>query len=187
MGSFRQIDWTKVRDSLAGPRLHLVAFMIRHAEPADLPAITDIYNEAGVATTASYDLAPVSVEQRAEWFAALGARNYPVLVLESEQMVVGYASYGAYRDRAGYDHTVEHSIYLKREFRSNGGGKALMGELIRLAKEADLHVMLGLVDAENEASLSFHRGLGFEEVARMPEVGRKFGRWLDLVIVELVL
>ena len=158
---------------------------IRPAEHADLAAITEIYNEAGVGTTASYDLEPVTLESRRAWFEQRTARGFPTVVAEQDGRVVGYAAYGSFRDKAGYDYTVEHSVYVHRDVRQSGVGRTLMTELISHAQTHGVHVMLGVLDGDNSASLAFHRTLGFVEVGRMPQVGRKFGRWLDVVLVQM--
>lgn len=158
---------------------------IRSAKPTDLQAIVDIYNEAGVGTTASYDLEPVDLTNRRAWFDKLHSAGFPVLVLEDEGEVVGYACYGPFRDKAGYAHTVEHSVYVAPGRRAAGAGRMLMSALIDYARGHGVHVMVGALDAENEASRAFHRRLGFEESAVLPQVGRKFGRWLDVLFTTL--
>ena len=161
--------------------------IVRPATHTDLPAIVDIYNEGGVGTTASYDLEPVDLPERTAWFERLSTAGLPVFVLEDEGVVVGYSSYGRFREKAGYDATVEHSVYVADGYRAAGAGRLLMGAVIDHARSAGKHVMVGTLDAGNEASRAFHRRLGFEESAVMREVGRKFDRWLDIVFVTLVL
>lgn len=162
-----------------------MAPMIRPATEADLSAIVDIYNEAGVGTTASYDLEPVTLDERQLWFQRLQARDCPVLVLEIDGEVVGYAAYGPFRDKAGYAHTVEHSVYIADGHRAEGGGRLLMSALIDYARGRGVHVMVGVLDASNDASVAFHERLGFARSAVLPEVGHKFGRWLDVVFMTL--
>ena len=157
--------------------------VIRSANHEDLPAIVEIYNEGGVATTASYDIEPVTLEERAAWFERLRNQGHPVLVLEENGRVVGFASYGSFRDKAAYLHTVEHSVYVAEGSRSNGAGRMLLGALLDHARGRGVHVMVGVLDADNAASRAFHKSLGFAESAVLPEVGRKFGRWLDVVFV----
>ena len=157
--------------------------VIRSANHEDLPAIVEIYNEGGVATTASYDVEPVTLEDRAAWFERLRNQGHPVLVLEENGQVVGFASYGPFRDKAAYRHTVEHSVYVAEGSRSNGVGRMLLCALLDHARGRGVHVMLGVLDADNTASRAFHKSLGFIESAVLPEVGRKFGRWLDVVFV----
>ena len=160
---------------------------IRPAQLGDLEAITKIYNEAAVATTASYALQDVTVDDRRAWFERLTAEGYPVLVLDDEGQVVGYASYGPFRALAGYAHTVEHSVYVDQGNRAAGGGRMLMFALLDYARGRGVHVMVGVVDAENTDSIAFHRKLGFTETGRLPQMGRKFGRWLDIVFLTRVL
>jgi len=157
--------------------------VIRSANHEDLPAIVEIYNEGGVATSASYDVEPVTLEDRAAWFERLRNQGHPVLVLEENGQVVGFASYGPFRDKAAYPHTVEHSAYVAEGSRSNGVGRMLLCALLDHARGRGVHVMLGVLDADNTASRAFHKSLGFIESAVLPEVGRKFGRWLDVVFV----
>lgn len=160
---------------------------IRPAGQSDLPAILAIYNDAVQHTTASYDLEPTTLAQRAAWFDERVAQGFPVLVAADGAEVVGFGSFGRFRDKAGYRYSVEHSVYVAPGRRGQGIGKALVAELIGLARAQGKHAMIGGVDAENEGSLHFHRSLGFVEVARFREVGHKFGRWLDIIFVELLL
>lgn len=159
---------------------------IRPAQHNDLPAITEIYNEAAIATTVSYDLEPVTVADRRAWFDRLTAANYPVLVLEDGGVVTGYASYGPFRPQGGYVHTVEHSIYIARGHRAAGAGRMLMNALIDIARGDRVHAMVGVIDGGNADSIRFHERLGFQVSGRLPEVGRKFDRWLDVVFVTRV-
>lgn len=162
-----------------------MSLTIRSATTDDLPAITAIYNAAGVATTASYDLAPVTVEDRAEWLQAKQRRRFPVLVAVdgSSGKVVGFASYGPFRDKAAYDSTVEHSVYVDADHRAGGVGRMLMKALLDHGRGQGIHVMVGVVDASNASSIAFHEQLGFVEAGRLREVGRKFGEWLDVVLM----
>ena len=160
---------------------------IRPAQSRDLPAITEIFNEAVVGTTASYALDPVTVDDRRAWFERLTGAECPVLVLEDDGEVIGYASYAQFRPLAGYAHTVEHSVYIRSGRRAAGGGRMLMLALLDYARGRGVHVMVGVVDGAYEDSLAFHRKLGFVESGRLPEVGRKFDRWLDVVFMTQVL
>lgn len=160
---------------------------IRPAIASDIEAITEIYNTSAVATTASYALEPVSIADRRAWFDRLTAGDFPVLVVEEGGVVIGYASYGPFRSLEGYAHTVEHSVYIADGYRTGGLGRMLMSALIDRAASDRVHVMVGVIDAGNEESIAFHERLGFESTGRLPQVGRKFGRWLDVVFVTLVL
>jgi phosphinothricin acetyltransferase len=161
---------------------------IRAASEADLPGILAIYNHVILTSTAVYMDEPVALEDRAAWLAAREARGFPVLVAAEAGEVLGFASYGEWRGAfPGYRHSVEHSVHVRDGLRGRGVGRALMEALIPLAQGQGMHVMLGAVDAANEGSLRFHERLGFARVAHFHEVGRKFGRWLDLVFVQRLL
>ena len=160
---------------------------IRPATMADVPALTALYNELGVGTTASYDLQPVSEDERAAWLDDHLSRGWPVIVACAGQIVIGYAAYGPFRVKAGYRHTMEHSIYVSDGYQGRGVGRALMESLIGVARANRVHVLVGLIDADNAASLAFHEGLGFCTVGTLPQVGRKFDRWLDLTIQVMTL
>jgi L-amino acid N-acyltransferase YncA len=161
--------------------------LIRDATIDDLPVIVDLLNVAVVETTALYTEELITVAAREPWFEAKQRRGFPVLVAEIDGTVAGFATYGDFRDSValpGYRFTVEHSVHVRSGHWGAGIGRSLMTTLLERAARADLHVMVGAVDAENEASLRFHQRLGFVETARMPQVGFKFGRWLDLVLMQ---
>lgn len=160
---------------------------IRDAEAADLETITAIHNHAVVHTTAIWNEDAVDIDDRAAWLADRTARGYPVIVAIDDSGVVGYASYAQWRPHSGYRHTVEHSVYVRGDQRGRGIGKTLMTELIERARAAGIHVMIGGIESGNVASIVLHERLGFAEVGRMPQVGAKFGRWLDLSMLQLVL
>ncbi|WP_407539819.1 GNAT family N-acetyltransferase [Deinococcus radiomollis] len=164
---------------------------VRLATRADVPDILDIYNEAVLNTTASYDLEPVSLESRLEWFGEKQRSGHPVFVAERMAgeggEVLGWSTYGAFRAKPGYAYTAEHSVYVAAGARAQGVGHALMLPVIEHARAAGLHVLVGGVDASNAASLGLHLSLGFEQVAHFRQVGRKFGRWLDLAFLQLLL
>lgn len=160
---------------------------IRPAQQKDVPAILDIYNDAVIHTTASYDLEPVSLESRQAWFAHKQEDGWPVLVAELGGEVVGWATFGPFREKAGYAGTVEHSVYVAGGHRGAGIGLSLMQPLIAEARARGLHVMIGGIDADNAGSIAFHKKLGFEEATPLRQVGRKFDRWLDLVFMPLYL
>jgi len=157
---------------------------LRDAGPEDLPAILAIYNEVILNSTAVYAEAPVDLANRRAWFEARRGAGCPVLVAADEGQVLGFGSYGDWRPWPCYAATVEHSVHVRADRRGQGIGRAIVAELVARARAAGKHVILGGVDADNAASIGLHRSLGFEEAARHREVGRKFGRWLDLVIME---
>lgn len=161
--------------------------VLRDAQPADADAIAAIYNHAVLHTTAIWNDATVDAANRIEWLAARRAAGFPAVVAEIDGRVVGYASYGPFRPFDGYRFTVENSVYVAQDARRAGVAGALMEDLIRRAGEAGLHAMVAAIEAGNEASLRLHARLGFVETGRMPQIGCKFGRWLDLVFLQRAL
>jgi L-amino acid N-acyltransferase YncA len=157
---------------------------IRPATPADLPAILAIYNDAVLNTTAIWNETPVDLDNRRAWYEARQAQGYPVLVAGGEGTPVAYGSFGDFRPFDGYRFTVEHSVYVAEEARRRGIAAALIEALAANAAALGKHVMVAGIAADNEASIRLHRKLGFIETGRMPEVGFKFGRWLDLVLMQ---
>ncbi|MGC3993720.1 MAG: GNAT family N-acetyltransferase [Propionicimonas sp.] len=160
---------------------------IRAARPADLPALLEIYNDAVVHTTASWDLLPWTPVEHAEWYATKAGHGHPVMVADDDGVVVGYSAYGPFRPKAGYAGTMEHSVYVHPNHQGKGIGRALLVAIIEAARADGVHALIGGLSADNEVSLALHRSLGFVEVGRLPEVGRKFDRWLDLVLLQLFL
>ena len=161
--------------------------LIRDATEDDLPRIVAITNHAIAHTTANWNYAPVTLEQRRAFLLARQARGFPVLVAEDESGVTGFAAYGDFRAFDGYAHTVEHAIYVDPQAQGRGVGKALLAALIDRARHAGMHVMIGGIDAGNDISIALHRRFGFVETGRMPQIGRKFDRWLDLVLMQKML
>jgi phosphinothricin acetyltransferase len=158
---------------------------IRDAEAGDLPQILAIYNEVIAASTAVYSTEPSTLAERSEWFEQRRRRGFPVLVAAEGDLVLGFSSFGEFRDAfSGYRHSVEHSVHVGAGARGAGVGRQLVAALFPLAAAQGKHVMIGGIDAANEGSLRFHERLGFERVAHFREVGRKFDRWLDLVFVQ---
>jgi len=161
---------------------------VRPATHDDLPGILEIYNEAVLNTTASYDYEPRTLEHRIAWFEDHVKNNYPVLVAANDQgRVVGWSALNRYHDRKGYQFTTENSVYVAADQRGRGLGKLLMKPLIEAARQRGLHAILAGIDAENEASIRLHASFGFVKVAHFRQVGFKFGRWLDVIYMELVL
>ena len=160
---------------------------IRPARASDLEAILAIHNQVVTASTAIYEDLPSTLEQRQQWYDARVAQGYPVLVAVDGQQVIGYATFGEWRSRWGYRFTVEHTVHVDQNWRGHGVGRALLEALLPLARQMGKHTMMGAVDAENQASIRFHERLGFESTGRCRQVGYKFGRWLDLVFMQLIL
>lgn len=163
-------------------------FRVRAAEAGDLAGILAIYNHAVLHTTAIWNDALVDLEDRRAWWRGRVEAGFPVLVAtDGMGAVLGYASYGPFRPFDGYRLTVEHSVYVAESARRRGVATALLRALEQEARAAGLHVMIGGIAAENAASLRLHERLGFAETGRLPQVGRKFGRFLDLVFMQKLL
>ena len=160
---------------------------LRSATDADLPDILEIYNDAVLHTTASYDYEPHTLAMRQAWYATKVDQGFPIFVAERQGRVVGFSSFGPFRAWAAYQYTVELSIYVAASDRGRGVGKQLMKPLIEAARAMNIHAMVAGIDANNEASLRLHRCFGFQEVAHFPQVGYKFDRWLDLKFLQLLL
>jgi phosphinothricin acetyltransferase len=162
--------------------------IIRDAVSADLPAIRDIFNDAVLNTTAIWMDGVVDLANREAWFAARAQQGYPILVAVDEaDAVVGYASYGDWRPFDGFCNTVEHSVYVRSDQRGKGVGPLLMQALMERCKAGGKHVMVAAIESGNAASIRLHERLGFITTGQMPQVGRKFGRWLDLTFMQLIL
>jgi L-amino acid N-acyltransferase YncA len=157
---------------------------LREAIESDLPGILKIYNEVIATTTAVYAEKPATLEDREAWFQARQATGYPVLIAEDENGVAGFATFGDFRAFPCYRYTVDHSVHIRSDCRGQGLGRSLMDALILRAGSMGMHVLIAAIDASNEGSIDFHRRLGFENVATLREVGRKFDRWLDLVFMQ---
>jgi len=161
---------------------------LRDARCEDLPEILAIYNEIITNSTAVYSLVPTTLDERRRWFDARLAAGYPVLVAIREGRVLGFASFGEWRSTwPGYRYTVEHTVHVEAGARGAGVGRQLLEALFPRALALGKHVMVGGIDADNQASIRFHQRLGFERVAHFREVGHKFGRWLDLVFMQKLL
>ena len=160
---------------------------IRPAREADLPEILEIYNHVIVNTTAVYAYEPHTLEMRKAWYAGKVKDGHPLFVAEDDGRVVGLSTYGPFRAWPAYKYTVENSVYVAADQRGKGVARLLMQPLIDTARAREYHAIIASIDATNEASLRLHRSFGFEEVAHFREVGYKFGRWLDLKFLELLL
>ena len=164
--------------------------VVRDAVADDLPAITDLYNSLIPTTTVAWTELRQTVAERSAWFDRQNADRFPVLVADVDGRVVGFCAYGHFRGAGkwpGYAFTAEHTIHVAQEQWANGIGRVLLETLVVRAQDNGIHVLVGAIDGDNGASIRFHQRLGFAEVARMPQVGHKFGRWLDLVLMQRVL
>ena len=160
---------------------------IREAQQKDLSIILDIMNDAILHTTSIYDYEIRTAQFVENWFNKKRLDNMPVLVAELNGSAVAYGSYGIFRSWDAYKFSVEHSIYVQKNFQGQGIGKQLLIALISRAKNDGYHTMIAGIDADNQESYDFHQKFGFFEAGRMKEVGYKFDRWLDLVFMQLML
>lgn len=158
--------------------------IVRDLGADDIPAITAIYNQLIAETDVIWLEEPVTVEDRLAWLRGLRPDDVALAAVDDEGRVVGYAAIFEFRAKAGYWPTVELTIMLDHGHRGAGAGQALMDELVERARRAGRQVMVAGIDAGNEGSIRFHERNGFTEVARMPGLGRKHGRPLDLVLMQ---
>lgn len=159
---------------------------IRLANEHDLPAINGIYNHYVPISTTTYELAPTSIDERRRWFEGRAA-IHPVTVACRGEAIVGWGSLHTFRAKSGYRLTVENSVYVHPDCQRSGVGSAILVDQIARARDLGLHAIVAGIDSEQTASQALHAKLGFREVGRFPQVGRKFDRWLDAVFMELLL
>ncbi len=164
------------------------AITIRLATAADAAAIVEIYNREVTETTATFDLVPRTVEAQRDWLAARsGAFAAIVGVDPATRRVAAFAALSPYKERAAYSTTVENSIYVHRDFGGRGVGKQMMQHLITVARESGFHSIIARIEASSTASRALHASCGFELVGVERQVGRKFKRWLDVAVMQLML
>lgn len=159
---------------------------LRLADLGDAEAIRSIYNLEVTTSTVTFDLVPRTLAAQRAWLQARSG-VHAVVVAEDDDAVVGFASLSPYRDRPAYKTTVEDSVYVHRAHQGGGVGKALLGELVRVATVHGFHCVMARVVGGHEASIALHRAHGFDIVGTEREVGRKFNRWLDVVLMQKLL
>lgn len=158
---------------------------IRDAVLEDLPSMLEIYNEAVLNTTSTFDIKEQTLEQRKNWFQKYGGR-YPLIVATSNEEVLGYSSLSPFREKEAYANTAELSIYISTHYRRMGIGSHLMGAIISRAKGLGYHTIVSCISVENEASMRLHEKFGFQFIGRLKEVGYKFGSWKDVSFYQLI-
>lgn len=161
--------------------------IIRPATPDDLPQLLAIHNHSITTTTAVYDLEPVHLADRQAWYEDRQRNGFPILIAsppEDPTQVLGYATYGPFCSKAGYAHTVEHSVYVCPGETGRGVGSKLLTALLEHADKVGVHTIVARIDAGNEGSLKLHDRFGFKRVGLLHQAGRKFDRWLDVVMVQ---
>jgi L-amino acid N-acyltransferase len=150
--------------------------------------ILSIFNEAILNSTALYEYKPRTMQTMEAWFAAKAAGGFPVIAaIDNDGTFLGFASYGPFRAFPAFKYSMEHSVYVDSGHRGRGVGEMLLQEIIRLAQQNQLHVLVGGIDAANAGSIALHKKLGFEHSGTIKQSGFKFGRWLDLAFYQLIL
>lgn len=157
---------------------------IRKATIGDLGSITEIYNDAILKTVATFDTEPKSLEEQKTWFANHGGK-FQILVAEQDHIIVGWASLSRWSDRCAYSDTAEISLYVREGHREKGIGKRLIREIIDEGQRVDLHTVIARITEGNDVSIHLHESVGFRHIGTMREVGRKFGKLLDVNLMQL--
>jgi phosphinothricin acetyltransferase len=157
---------------------------IRLARAADMGVVNDIYNHYVLHSTCTYQEEPEPMAGRLEWFARHGS-THPVTIAELAGEIVGWGALSAYHHRSAYRFTVENSVYVAPGFHRRGIGAALLGDLVERARAHGHRAVIAVIDTEQTASIGLHAKFGFAEVGRFRQIGFKFGRWLDVVYMEL--
>lgn len=164
---------------MTAPRITL-----RPATEADLPGVFAIYDDEVLHGTATFDTQPKTPAERLEWFRSDGGGRYPILVADVDGRVAGWARLYAWSPRKAYDRTAEDAVYVGREHRGRGLGRALLEALVREAAPRGIRVLVARIVEGNPASLALHEALGFRSIGVMRQVGEKFGRLLDVRLME---
>lgn len=164
----------------------MIGVNLRLARPEDAEATRAIYNTEVTGSTVTFDLVPRSIEDQLAWLDQRSGAM-AVVVAEVDGQVVGFASLSPYRDRPAYATTVEDSVYVHADFRSQGVARALLAEILDIAVARGFHAVMARIVGGHDASISLHTSLGFEIVGTEREVGRKFGKWLDVLIMQRML
>ncbi len=159
---------------------------IRDAVEKDLNRINEIYNYYVINSTCTYQTVPETINDRIKWFNSHG-KEYPVIVCEINNDIIGWASISPFHKRHGYKPTVENSIYIKHDFHRQGLGTILLKEIIKRAKEIGYHSMIATISGDQKSSIILHEKFGFKKAADLKEAGFKFNKWLDVVYFQLIL
>ena len=162
---------------------------LRNATIDDAAAILDIYNEQVLTSTSTFDLVPRTIEEQLDWLTRRSGAHVVTVAVDDEAdgEVVGFGALSAYRERAGYATTVEDSVYVAEAHQGRGIGRLLLADLVQRARSHGFHALMAKIVGGHEVSIGLHRSCGFEVVGTEREVGRKFGRWLDVVLMEQLL
>ncbi len=160
---------------------------IRLAEPRDAEAIRAIYNLEVLETTVTFDLVARTLDDQLAWLVEHSGGHPAIVALDDAGTLMGFGSLSPYKERPAYFPTVEDSVYIHRDHRGAGVGRVILGELVRLAQTYGYHSLVARIVGGHDASISLHAAQGFELVGVEREVGRKLGRWLDVVVMQRLL
>jgi phosphinothricin acetyltransferase len=164
-----------------------VVFTVRLAERRDAGAIRAIYNLEVAESTVTFDLVPRTLDEQVDWINAHSGAHPAVVAADEDAEVVGFGSLSPFKERPAYSPTVEDSVYVRRDRRGQGIGRLLLDDLLRLAVDHGFHSVMARIVGNHEASIALHVACAFELVGTEAEVGRKFGRWLDVVEMQRML
>jgi phosphinothricin acetyltransferase len=159
----------------------------RLVEPRDAEATRAIYNVEVLESTVTFDITPRSLTEQQRWIEEHAGGHPAIVAIDDDGTVLGFASLSPFKPRAAYAPTVEDSVYVHRDARGRGVGEVLLREILRLGTDHGFHSAVARIVGGHEASIALHRKCGFEEVGCEREVGRKFGRWLDVVLMQRML
>lgn len=159
--------------------------MIREATEKDLMDILEIYNDAILNTTAIYAYKAHTLEDRIQWYEKKKQDGYPLLVFEKSDKVVAFATFGPFRAWPAYKYTIEHSVYVHKEYRNGGIATKLMQEIIKIANAREYATLVAGIDAANANSIKMHERMGFKNSGLIKKAGFKFNKWLDLAFYQL--
>ena len=159
----------------------------RLAERRDAEAIRAIYNREVTGSTVTFDLVPRTLDEQIEWLDEHAGGHPAIVAVDADGTVVGFGALSPWRPRPAYSPTVEDSVYVREDWRGRGVGKLILEELIRLAQAHGFHSVMARIVGGHEASIALHEACGFERTGIEREVGRKFGKWLDVVLMQRML
>jgi len=162
-------------------------YRTRLVERRDAATTRDIYNAEVSESTVTFDLVPRTLDEQVAWIDEHSGGHPAIVAVDADDEVVGFASLSPYRPRPAYATTVEDSVYVRRDRRGHGIGAVLLGDIVDLARDHGFHSVIGRIVGGHEASIALHRKCGFEQIGCEREVGRKFGRWLDVLLMQKML
>jgi len=168
-------------------QINPAALRIRRALVTDAASICEIYNHEVQFETSTFDLVPRTLENQTAWIAARSGAFSAIVAVTPEDEVVGFGALSEYRDRAAYSTSVENSVYVKRDLGRRGIGRLILKTLLEQAADSGFHVVMARIEASGTASRALHESCGFTLVGIEREIGRKFGRWLDVALMQCVL